>query len=168
MINLIWIPIQSIILFLLIFWLSETGNDAALYILTSILFGAMLGCVLSLIMIHFDIIEKAIDLGAKMKHSIVQRIQDHVQKTLDPYPNEHAIRVTEPGQCDRMRRENNAMKSDGKRIDVIWCIKNQGRGKKPKTSIQAYRLPAGSWTKAQVKAFAKGKDYIRIEYATGE
>jgi hypothetical protein len=70
-----------------------------------------------------------------------------------PYPNEHACRLNDPGKYDRFARKNNAMKHDGKRIDVIYGIKKGGA-----TEMQAMRYPKDVWDAADARSHCKDHD----------
>lgn len=72
-----------------------------------------------------------------------------------PYPNEHAARMAEPDQFDKMRRENGKF---GEGIDVIWGI-NGG-----KTEIQAIRFDKEKFTPEEAKTWLKEHDYKPIEF----
>lgn len=63
-----------------------------------------------------------------------------------PYPNEHACRLNDPGKYDRLRRNNCAMKSGGKCLDVIYGVKNN------KSEIQAYRYKKTIWTASAARS----------------
>jgi len=73
-----------------------------------------------------------------------------------PYPNEHAARITDPGQYDRIRRKNDAF---GKGIDVIYGVKDG------KSEVQAIRFDASKFTAAQAKKWLKDHDYTAVEFA---
>lgn len=70
-----------------------------------------------------------------------------------PYPNEHACRINSPTKYAKMRRQNNWKKHEGKRLDVIWGIKSDG-----KTEIQALRMPKDEWTASQAKSYCNSND----------
>lgn len=57
-----------------------------------------------------------------------------------PFPNEHACRLQDPDRYDRLRRDNDAGKVDGKRIDIVLGIHDDD-GSEPQ-SIR-YPLDAG-------------------------
>jgi len=78
-----------------------------------------------------------------------------------PYPNEHACRIKEPMQFDRIRRENNKF-GDG--IHAIWGVKND------KATLQAIRWDSSKFTADAAKKWAKDHDYtcILFEPATGK
>jgi HK97 family phage prohead protease len=69
-----------------------------------------------------------------------------------PYPNEHACRLNDPGKYDRLRRRNGDREHDGKKIDVIYGIKDG------KSEVQALRYPKEEWTAAAAKAHCKDQD----------
>lgn len=69
-----------------------------------------------------------------------------------PYPNEHACRLLSPDQFDSFRRQNNAAKHDGKRIDFIYGIKD-GTSK-----LQAMRYPKSVWAESDAKNHCSGQN----------
>jgi hypothetical protein len=71
-----------------------------------------------------------------------------------PYPNEHAARVIEPGECDSFKRMN-----QGSGVSLILCIKDD------KSSAQAYRFKKDKFTPEQAKAWLKKHN---IEYKSFE
>lgn len=78
-----------------------------------------------------------------------------------PYPNEHAIRLTEPNY-KKYARKNDAF---GKGIDAIYGIKEDG-----KTELQAIRFDASKFTFAEAKRWANEHDHsaIKTEEASGK
>ncbi len=72
-----------------------------------------------------------------------------------PYPNEHAARIRDPGEFDRLRRKNDEF-GDG--IDVIYGIKNGT------SFIQAIRFRADKWTVEEAKQWLKDHDYKPLEF----
>jgi hypothetical protein len=64
-----------------------------------------------------------------------------------PYPNEHACRLNDPGKYDHFARKNNAMKHDGKRIDVIFGVKKGGA-----VEMQAMRYPKKIWDASDARS----------------
>ena len=78
-----------------------------------------------------------------------------------PYPNEHAARLTEPGQYDRIRRVNDEF---GAGIDAIYGIKDET------AELQAIRFDADRFTPAEARQWLSEHDYSPIEFeeATGE
>lgn len=64
-----------------------------------------------------------------------------------PYPNEHACRLNEPGKYAKMRRVNGAREHKGKKYDVIFGIKADGT-----TEEQAYRYPKETWDADDARA----------------
>jgi len=79
----------------------------------------------------------------------------------NPYPNEHACRLTDPGQYDSLRRQNNAGKVNGKRIDFIYGIKNN------KSEIQAIRYPKEIWKPEDARTHCTSRKGISFEKASG-
>ena len=69
-----------------------------------------------------------------------------------PLPSEHACRVNDPGKYDKFRRQNGAIESGGKKIDVIYGIKDG------KSEIQAYRYPKSTWTAGAARSHCKSHD----------
>ena len=80
-----------------------------------------------------------------------------------PFPNEHAARIKEPDQFDKIRREETGDKSFGD-VDVIWGVKDN------KAEVQAFRFKANKFTEAEAKAWLKDNDFkaILFEPATGK
>jgi len=64
-----------------------------------------------------------------------------------PYPNEHSCRLRPPDRYDRFRRENNWRKHDGKRIDAIWGVTDEGD-----VELQAMRYPKAEWDADDARA----------------
>jgi HK97 family phage major capsid protein len=79
-----------------------------------------------------------------------------------PYPNEHAVRLVDPGQFDRFRRKNNDFAQG---IDSIYGIK----GDDP-VRLQALRFDAARFTVSEAKKWLSDHDYkpISFEPATGK
>ena len=59
-----------------------------------------------------------------------------------PYPNEHAARLKDPGQYDRIRRVNDEF---GAGIDAIYGIKDET------AELQAIRFDADRFTPAEAR-----------------
>lgn len=78
-----------------------------------------------------------------------------------PYPNEHAARLKDPDQYDRIRRVNDEF---GAGIDAIYGIKNET------AELQAIRFDADRFTSAEARKWLSDHDYDPIEFeeATGE
>jgi HK97 family phage major capsid protein/HK97 family phage prohead protease len=78
-----------------------------------------------------------------------------------PYPNEHAARLTDPGQYDRIRRVNDEF---GAGIDAIYGIKDET------AELQAIRFDADRFTPAEARQWLSEHDYSPTEFeeATGE
>ena len=78
-----------------------------------------------------------------------------------PYPNEHAARLTDPDQYDRIRRVNDEF---GAGIDAIYGVKNDT------AELQAIRFDADRFTPAEAREWLSEHDYDPIEFeeATGE
>ncbi|MFX0121935.1 MAG: hypothetical protein ACFE9A_21290, partial [Candidatus Hodarchaeota archaeon] len=77
-----------------------------------------------------------------------------------PYPNEHAARITDPEQYDRIRRVKNKF---GAGIHVLFGIKDE------ESEVQAIRFDASKFTAAEARQWLKDHDYKPIEFseATG-
>ena len=71
-----------------------------------------------------------------------------------PYPNEHAARLTDPGQYDSLRRENDA---GGPGIDFIYGIKEG------KSEIQAIRFRSSEYSPAEARQWLAEHDFDPIE-----
>lgn len=67
-----------------------------------------------------------------------------------PYPNEHACRLQDPGKFEKFARKNGAREHEGKKYDVIFGIRKDG-----KSEEQAYRYPTKSWKAAEAQAHCK-------------
>jgi HK97 family phage major capsid protein/HK97 family phage prohead protease len=79
-----------------------------------------------------------------------------------PYPNEHAARITDPGQYDSFARVNDAL-GDG--IDAIYGVKD-GEG----SELQAIRFDAARFSADEARSWLRENDFspIKFEEATGE
>ena len=78
-----------------------------------------------------------------------------------PYPNEHAARLTDPDQYDRIRRVNDEF---GAGIDAIYGIKDET------AELQAIRFDADRFSPAEARQWLSENDYSPMEFeeATGE
>lgn len=78
-----------------------------------------------------------------------------------PYPMEHAARLTDPGQYDEFRRENDA---GGEGVDFIYGIKEGA------AELQAIRFSIKQFTAEQARQWLVEHDHTAIEFeeATGE
>ena len=78
-----------------------------------------------------------------------------------PYPNEHAARLTDPDQYDRIRRVNDEF---GAGIDAIYGIKDET------AELQAIRFDADRFTPAEARQWLSDNEYSPTEFeeATGE
>lgn len=78
-----------------------------------------------------------------------------------PFPNEHAVRLVDPGEFERFRRVNDEL---GPGIHVIYGIREDRT-----SAIQALRFSLGKFTETQVRAWLKEHDMkpIGFEAATG-
>jgi hypothetical protein len=79
-----------------------------------------------------------------------------------PFPNEHAARQRSPEGCKRLRRNNNAL---GTGIDVIWCVKADG-----KTEIQTIRFRKNRFTAAEARKWLREHSFKtgQFEAASGD
>lgn len=68
-----------------------------------------------------------------------------------PFANEHACRLEDPEKFDKFRRQNNAAKSNGKRLDFIFGIKGI------KSKIQSIRYPKKEWGESAARNHCKEK-----------
>jgi hypothetical protein len=78
------------------------------------------------------------DAGQAWAARKVQEMIDAKAEDARPYPNEHAARITDPGQYDSFARVNDAL-GDG--IDAIYGVKD-GEG----SELQAIRFDAARFT----------------------
>jgi hypothetical protein len=79
-----------------------------------------------------------------------------------PFPNEHACRIKDPGQFDKLRREKDIGKVGDKSIDAIWGIKGD------KSTMQAIRYPKDQWTEEAARNHCNARDHISFEGASDE
>jgi len=86
----------------------------------------------------------------------VERVEDG-----RPYPNEHAARLTDPDQYDRIRRVNDDL---GAGVDAIYGIKENT------SELQAIRFDADRFTADEARTWLEEHDFSPIEFeeATGE
>lgn len=101
---------------------------------------------------------------SNMKSKAIKKARERaMDEIIDgrPYPNEHAARLKDPGQYDRIRRVNDEF---GAGIDAIYGIKNET------AELQAIRFDADRFTPAQAREWLSDHDYDPIEFeeATGE
>lgn len=68
-----------------------------------------------------------------------------------PYPNYHSCRMNDPSKYEKIRTDKNAMKVNGKSVDVLYGIKNG------KSEIQAYRYPTSSFSEGEAKKHCSDK-----------
>lgn len=69
---------------------------------------------------------------------------------MKPFANEHACRLNDPEKYERFRRVNGDREVNGKKIDVIYGIKSDG-----KSEEQAYRYPKGDWSVSDARKHCK-------------
>ena len=69
-----------------------------------------------------------------------------------PYPNYHSCRINSPDKYDKIRTDKNAMKVNGKYVDVLYGIKDD------KTEIQAYRYPTSLFSESEAKDHCSKKN----------
>ena len=78
-----------------------------------------------------------------------------------PYTDEHSCRLIAPAEFDEFRRQNSWRQVDGKRVDAIWGINNEG------TALQAMRYPKDIWTSSDARSHCSAQDGIVFEPAIG-
>jgi len=105
-------------------------------------------------------------IGEDFHNSLLSDINLLFKNTIEfdpqnPYENEHACRLTDPAKYDSFRRQNNAGKVDGKRIDFIYGIKNN------KSEIQAIRYPKDIWKPADARSHCTSRKGLSFEKASG-
>jgi HK97 family phage major capsid protein/HK97 family phage prohead protease len=101
---------------------------------------------------------------SNMKSKAIKKARERaMDEIIDgrPYPNEHAARLKDPGQYDRIRRVNDEF---GAGIDAIYGIKDET------AELQAIRFDADRFTPAEAREWLGDHDYDPIEFeeATGE
>jgi len=69
-----------------------------------------------------------------------------------PYPNEHSCRLADPGQFDRFARKNGEQEHEGKKIDVVYGVKDG------KSEIQALRYDKSTWTADAAHSHCQSRD----------
>lgn len=69
-----------------------------------------------------------------------------------PFPNEHSCRLADPGQFDRFARKNGEQEHNGKKIDVIYGVKDG------KSSIQALRYNKKTWAAQSARTHCKSRE----------
>jgi len=80
---------------------------------------------------------------------------------VQPYPNEHACRVQEPGRYERFARKE--LEHEGKKYyAIIGFLKDGG------SEVQSYRYPKDVWTQAQAAEHCKEHDGKTFEAARTE
>lgn len=89
------------------------------------------------------------------RFSTLTKIEDLRSQDARPYPNEHAARLTDPGQYDSIRRENDA---GGPGIDFIYGIKDG------KSELQAIRFDKTRFTPAEARKWLQDHDFSPIEF----
>jgi len=105
------------------------------------------------------------DAGQKWADTKADRIKALQERSAmelgRPYPNEHAARLTDPGQYDSLRRENDA---GGPGIDFIYGIKAE------ESEIQAIRFRSSQYSPAEARAWLSEHDFEPMEFeeATGD
>lgn len=78
-----------------------------------------------------------------------------------PFPNEHACRLESPDGFDKIRRENCAEKSNGKCIDVLYGIDDDG------STRQALRYKTKTWNESDARGHCRNEGGT-FEPAAGE
>lgn len=80
---------------------------------------------------------------------------------VQPYPNEHACRVQDPGRYERFARKE--LEHEGKKYyAIIGFLKDGG------SEVQSYRYPKDVWTQAQAAEHCKEHDGKTFEAAKTE
>ena len=74
-----------------------------------------------------------------------------------PYTTEYSCRIHNPDKYSSFRRQNNAGKHNGKRLDFIYGIKSG------KSEIQAIRMPKSDWTRESAQKFCSTKEHESFE-----
>jgi hypothetical protein len=102
------------------------------------------------------------DAGQAWAARKVQEMIDAKAEDARPYPNEHAARITEPGQYDSFARVNDAL-GDG--IDGIYGVKGDEG-----SELQAIRFDAARFTADEARSWLRENYFspIKFEEATGE
>lgn len=104
------------------------------------------------------------------KRYVIEAEADSLGILHEPFPNEHAARLQDPGKYDKYRRTKGG-KLYGDRITVpatVSVIWGHPKGKPPKMWVpQALRFPIKSWTVAGAKTWLKKNKikYTRFEAA---
>ena len=88
--------------------------------------------------------------------------KEYTWEEMKPYANEHSCRLLDPGQFKKFRRQNNAAKVDGKRVDFIYGILAPGKSK-----LQAIRYPKSIWKASSARSHCKSKEGS-FEQASGK
>lgn len=83
------------------------------------------------------------------------KIRDNVDLMTNPFPNEHAARIKEPGQFDSIRRSNDEL---GEGVDAIFGIKGDA------SEIQAIRFDKAQFTPAEAREWLSDHDFKAIEF----
>jgi len=101
---------------------------------------------------------------SNMKAKAIKKARERSMETITeerPYPNEHAARLKDPGQYDRIRRVNDEF---GAGIDAVYGVKDET------AELQAIRFDADRFTPAEAREWLSDHDYDPIEFeeATGE
>jgi HK97 family phage major capsid protein/HK97 family phage prohead protease len=101
---------------------------------------------------------------SNMKSKAIKKAKERAMEPIvdgRPYPNEHAARLTDPDQYDRIRRVNDEF---GAGIDAIYGIKDET------AELQAIRFDADRFTPAEARKWLSDHDYSPMEFeeATGE
>jgi len=100
--------------------------------------------------------EGAIDVFVELDSSVVEFGER-------PYPNEHAARLRDPSQYDRLRRANDR---GGEGVDFIFGIKDD----EDRSELQAIRLRLSRFTASEAREWLKDNGYEPLEFepATNE
>lgn len=77
-----------------------------------------------------------------------------------PFPNEHSCRLADPDQYEDFRRENEFREDDGRQIDAILGILEDGS-----TEVQALRYPIEDWSADAAESHCTSEEGILFEEA---
>lgn len=91
---------------------------------------------------------------AKNSKFTLEGIKDAEEVTeIKPYPNEHSCRLENPDKYKRFRRQNCKVKHEGKCIDFIFGVRDEGG--EEKVELQAMRYPKDVWDADDARAHCK-------------
>lgn len=84
---------------------------------------------------------------------LTKALEDLENIEIKPYPNEHSCRLESPDKYKRFRRNNCFRKHDGKCIDYIWGVRDEGG--EEVTELQAMRYPKDEWSEDDARSHCK-------------